>query len=460
MTRRPPPALARIALSRVAPVVVGVLLRCIVAAATLVMPARFVLDQEAASAQVGPSTVAERALDRPRLTPFTIDERAYDELARSLVAGQGMRTEHDWVVARAGTSTSYGDAAYPLLGAAVYAVSGGSFAALVLVQIALAGTLIATLGAAARRLWGERAGAGAAWIAALHPGLLLTSSLMMTEALATVVTAWTIWIGLRWRERESLGWAFAFGAALGLGLLVRSPTGVIGACFALALAFWRPAVPRPALRLLPVALAAALVVAPWAIRNARVHGDLVLGDTKAGATFWNFNHPGQSVTWDAQSIPADPLPRPIDGLSEPQASRAGRARSLAYVRDEPATFVGVSTIRAVQYWWPVPKRIASATTLFGVAGYALLTLLAWVGLAGIWSRRNAQPAALAVLAAVGAGWVIAALVAAGLRQRLSVEDFVVLAAAAGGAALLDRWLPAEPHISTMAASEPMSVSRA
>lgn len=116
-------------------------------------------------------------------------------------------------------------------------------------------------------------------IAALHPGLIAYSAVVMTEPLAALLVLGAALAALRWRGRWRA--AVLAGALLGLAVLVR-PSSLLAAPL-LALTQPRP-VWRAALSGAVATVMALLVVTPWSLRNCRTMDGCALVSTNGG---WN-----------------------------------------------------------------------------------------------------------------------------------------------------------------------------
>jgi 4-amino-4-deoxy-L-arabinose transferase-like glycosyltransferase len=99
----------------------------------------------------------------------------------------------------------------------------------------------------------------------VFPLLILFSTQVLSEPLATCLTTLSLWLALRARQRESLRYAAGAGVATGLALLVRAD------CVSLLVAMVVVLLPRRRLAALCVALAL-LVYAPWPVRNLAQFG--------------------------------------------------------------------------------------------------------------------------------------------------------------------------------------------
>lgn len=231
----------------------------------------------------------------------------YLGIAQSLVNGNGFATPGT------GVPTAFRPPLYSLLLAALIAV-GGTPWNIGIVQIVLGTATVWLTVMTGRRLglayWSLLAGL----IVAFDPLLLHHTTLVMTETLATFLAALLLWLAagrtapISARSRFQLGcvWGlcclcrptfFAFGGLVAAvefardllrrgaaGLAARTaggpqPTGTAGYLRELIAAGW------------PVALGAALVVAPWAIRNAVVIGRPIITTTHGGYTLLLAHNP-------------------------------------------------------------------------------------------------------------------------------------------------------------------------
>jgi hypothetical protein len=205
----------------------------------------------------------------------------YAPIARNLLAGNGFSID-ERPPYRPDTMEVPG---YPALLAVIYAVSGGSTQAVALVQLlmeagilALTGWLVLLLGG------GRRAAAAAVLLGWLYPGLPawcretyadIAATFLAVLLLALAVRAW-VRTGPASPARRALAGAVA-GISAGLLGLVRADTYPLAAVAwaAVAAAGWRGGGALSA-RLAPAAgflLAAAVVLAPWSVRHARLTGE-------------------------------------------------------------------------------------------------------------------------------------------------------------------------------------------
>ncbi len=118
----------------------------------------------------------------------------------------------------------------------------------------------------ARRVAGERAGWIAGALAALYPPLITADGLVMSEPLFVLTITAALLVALELRKRPTVGRSLLLGAAIGLATLTRGEGLLL-----VALLGWPAAVAGGRAgrggRLAAVTVAAAILLAPWVIRN-------------------------------------------------------------------------------------------------------------------------------------------------------------------------------------------------
>ncbi len=269
------------------------------------------------------------------------------------------------------------------------------------------------------RAGGERTGLIAASIAAFYPPLVSADGLVMSEPLFVASVAVALLVGCRLspaspgppaalgpatlgpaaqgpvvpiappattgpRPRSSLRWAVSLGGVIGLATLARSEGLLLLPLLAWPLA-WSPDAGR-ARRLIACTVAAAVVLAPWAIRNAVVFHRVTLATDSstliAGANCAD-TYSGHDIGWWSPSCLAR-------GRTSAQllAGDASAGPGLRYARDHLARLplvAAVRTLRTFDLFQPLrqgnhePRR--RWVDLVGLAFYFPVLALALVGLA-------------------------------------------------------------------------------
>jgi hypothetical protein len=266
------------------------------------------------------------------------------------------------------------------------------------------------------RLWSLRPWAsilGAALVT-IDPIQLRYSAQIMTETLASLLATWFLIALTHWGRQPSLRRALVAGVCCGLCILCRPEFLAWAAVVVLAFA-WAAIPGRRLSRLTVFAVAAALVVAPWPLRNARQFGSPIVTTTHGGITLLLANNPDfyeylrsapWGSTWDGESINivyADlrlkhqykqfalgtPMPwstRPA--IDEVAVDREAYQLAFKNIRAEPAMFAYSCLVRVGRLWAVLPHAISDhespsrrgmryAVGIFYAFELALAALGAW-----------------------------------------------------------------------------------
>jgi 4-amino-4-deoxy-L-arabinose transferase-like glycosyltransferase len=332
--------------------------------------------------------------------PLTHDEREYLALASSLQAGHGFTYPADHEV---GTSQRFGRApGYPAFLAAIGVgnVHQSTPARVKIVQAVLGALVVWMIGAIARRASGERAGLIAAGISAIYPPLVWTSAYVFSEALYMPLALGCVMLLAAARRHALLeGSARAGGATTllagllaGLAMLVRSGMLVFlpfAALWFITRRQWSLAA--------AFCVAAAVVVAPWTLRNAREHGRFMLVASDGGVTFWTGNHPLARGEGDLAANP-DLKRAEIEfrqahpGLTAEQLEPLYYRDAVNRILERPGWWTGLVFKKLFYTFVPVGPSYTLHSTkylLATVIPYSVLLPFAVAGLTRLLRRENA-----------------------------------------------------------------------
>ncbi len=246
---------------------------------------------------------------------------------------------------------------YGFVLAGAYAVLGRSGLTVAAVHTAFDLLTIVLLASIGDRLFrrpsvGVLAGLGVA----CYPYLVFQGLAVNDTSLFILELNALVWLVLRLdaRLRAARRWvtdACLAGAVLGLGTLTRPVLLLVGAGMALWLLRRHPR-HGTVLRLAVVALAAALPLAAWALRNEITLGHPVLVATNGGSNFWQGNNaetvPYLRAGYDVQWI----SPGPLAGLDsrDPEAGRWFVAAALSFLRAHPERIPGLLWTKLLTQW--------------------------------------------------------------------------------------------------------------
>jgi hypothetical protein len=215
---------------------------------------------------------------------------------------------------------------------------------------------------------------------------------------------------------------------------------------------------------------AALLIAPWIVRNWRVHGEFVFIKSTFGYAFWQGNNPASCGTdkipkasaqnalrnndgtlagidqsmWEArhETIYIDDLLlkpggyRPFLGLSEPQRSRLLGRQAWEFIRSNPAAY-GRLCWRRLRYFLLFDEtNPKAASRIYRLATVAWL-VLAGVGLLATLGRWRRLWPTYALFALVT---LFHTLVITSARFRFPIEPLGMVWAAAGLGPMVQHWI--------------------
>jgi len=374
--------------------------------------------------------------------PLTHDEREYLDLAASLQAGRGFTYSRP----TEGTAPQFGRApGYPLLLAAIGAgsVDATSTPARVKIAQALVGALTVWLIAAiAWRSAGLRAGAIAATIAAVYPPLVWMTAYVLSETVYSAIALAGAFVLQRAADparsaghghgHHALG--LGAGALIGFAILIRP-----AALFFVPLALLWLIVTRRFV--LAVAFVAATIgtVAPWTVRNLRVHDRLILVASEGGVTFWTGNHPLANGEGDLAANPD--LKRAEVAFRQAHPNLTGDELeplyyrdALTFIREQPGRWAVLVARKAFFTLIPIGPSYALHSARYriaSVASYLLILPFAAAGARRLW-RSPRRPTAIFLLAA--SAMLICLVFFPQERFRIPVIDptLIICAAALGG----------------------------
>jgi 4-amino-4-deoxy-L-arabinose transferase-like glycosyltransferase len=384
------------------------------------------------------------------------DARDYDRLACALVTGNG----YPRASARGGPGdecrrtagptrpTAFRPPGYPMFLAAVYSAARplglDRWVAARVVQATVGAAIAALIGLIAALLWGRRTGLIALGLAAVSPPLILFGGALMTEPLVITLMLGAIAAMLAYRADRRWAWLAVAAVLTGLAALTRSNAFLLVFPLAAAVLFAGAGLPRRvrAGRAAAFVGIAALVVAPWTVRNAFAFHAVVPVSTEAGSAFIGTYNDSARTRPDFPGAWMPPRYVPslrgkIDPGSgdEPAEERRELRAALRYMGRHP-TYVGnvlaVDSMRLLglggREWW----RFTASTVSLGprradLAAYAFFPVLA-LALIGAF-QPAARRAPLWFWSIPVLLWLSVVPILGETRFRMPIEPFFLLLAA-------------------------------
>ena len=373
----------------------------------------------------------------------------YDQIARSLAAGQGFARLDGRVVRGEPGGGMYTAPLYPLILAALYRI-GLTYRAALAFQAALDAAGMALLADLARRLFGLRAALLTGLLGAASMFLVFHTGWLMTETLTTfLVVAWLWLVGgdaeARWPAPVS---AAAPGLIVGLAMMCRPTTQVLA--FALVLVWgvraWMGQ--RSAAVRLGVFVATLLIVlSPWMARNYRMMGVFLPVPTAGPYNVFIGWNPRLLDVYDARTrqqyqaarralhawTEAIDTERP--GVPYWERAMAFQRDATRYIREHPGAALRLWLYKLLHYVTPGVGRFDYPWP-FVLASWLWETSLFGLALVGLRRRWAVAPAFRTVaLLAVAGSWILHSLIHVLVRYRIPFVEPVALLYA--GAALGD-----------------------
>jgi 4-amino-4-deoxy-L-arabinose transferase-like glycosyltransferase len=293
---------------------------------------------------------------------------------------------------------------YPLL-LALVALFGATGHIPFQVISALVGTATVVVCALlANRVAGPRAAVVAAALGAVYPVFLVADASLRAESLYGLCIALALLAAYRAWEAPTVWRLAQLGVIVGLATLVRSEGLLLLVLLALPIV-WIRGRPGRGWRLVLVAAACLVTLAPWLIRCWIAFDEPILISTNSGDVIAGANcadvYSGKNLgSWSFACVTE------ADGANEAEVAAELRRRGLDYARDHADRLPAVVAARALRPWGfydPAGEVVAKTfgegrsktANWLGLAACWLLLALAVVGFLAL--RRRGQP--LFILAA-------------------------------------------------------------
>jgi tetratricopeptide (TPR) repeat protein len=368
------------------------------------------------------------------------DAATYDRWAHALAAG-------DWI----GSEVFFQAPLYPYFLGIVYATLGDGPLAARGVQCVLSALGCALVASAAASLFSRGAGIAAGLLLATYAPSIFLDALIQKSVLDFFLLGVAIYLAARLAHAPSPRLAAGLGVALGLLALARENALLLVA----VLGAWLLALPGPAGRqrlLLAGVFAAAVAaaLAPVALRNLWVGGELHLTTSQFGLNLYLGNHAGatglyqpfegnRGVESERQDAIAQAERAMGRKLSPQEVSDYWAERAFAFVREEPGAWLALLLRKAVLLAGSL--ELVDAEDQYLVASYSpVLRAAGWLGHFGVlaplallgafvtWPRRRELWWLHTAIAAYTASVLLFYVVA---RYRYPLVPFLALFAGAG-----------------------------
>ena len=230
----------------------------------------------------------------------------------------------------------------------------------------------------------------AAAFTAFDPFVISNSAFLLSEALFlplmllaqwAFAELWTSTATTRWRP----AWALLTGVVSGAAVLVRPSWSLY---LPLLLAFWLLMGRGSLLGKLGgsawVVVGLVLIMAPWWVRNAGIHGKFVPTALWMGASLYDGINPHATGASDMGFL-NDPEFWPLDEEAQDQLLSA---RAIAFARENPGRVARLAVVKAGRFWSPWPNAEAFASPWVALSSCLVVLPIFGLTAVGIWRSRH------------------------------------------------------------------------
>jgi len=292
--------------------------------------------------------------------------------------------------------------------------------------------------ALARRVADDRVAGMSVALLAMWPNGIFLSGLASKELLLLFLLPATALVYLTGMEGTG-GWRaagieLAAGLLLGASILTQPTFLLMVGVFAVVEVVRGPLSWSAARRLALLVVGAALVVAPWTLRNYLASGSFLLVSANGGQTLWVANNP--EATGGFVSVADD-----RDQLDEITYDRVAFRRAIRWITDNPRRFLELAVRKQILFlgddadgaYWTLKRGLG-----IGGPGYAVakgISNLYWIGVLalGMVAIRRllgdpilTRPSTVLLMLPLLAEVVIFSVTESGGRHHVAIMGFIVI----------------------------------
>ena len=269
--------------------------------------------------------------------PVVDDAAWYDQAASRLASGQEGRA----------ASFARGPV-YVLFLASIYRVAGHDQTAARIAQAIISALTILLIYALGRAVFNETVGVIASLLAAGYPAFISYPGWLLTETLSAGLLPAFVYSLIRAWQRPRMSRWVATGLLGGLMALHRSELLLVAVLSLVAGGVWRVGVGR----LGACALAAALMVLPWAIRNYLLVGEFTTATSPgSGHVLWISTMELQGPEWDPHAPYMREYEALVAGATSPrEADRRLRHDAIRRILAHPLRYAKLCAKRIPAFW--------------------------------------------------------------------------------------------------------------
>ena len=368
----------------------------------------------------------------------------YDDLARHVVSGEG------YVYNQLGTPyrSFYGGLGYVAINTVTDWLFPDQPRAMAAVQSVYACALVAVAFLISRRFFSDREALVAAGLVAFHPALMYYDARKLHPlGFDTLMMMLAVWLLLRLRTDRRVWVAAATGAVMGLAIFQRGSMML----FCAASLMWLAWVLHPRTHAVRVAVAyligIVVVIAPWAARNYRIHGIVMLESMtmqqlwKGNASYSNgsgYLAKGRNV-YDAAP---ERLVREWQRRDETGQFLLFRDEAFAEMRSDPVRAATLMARKFVYFWTAPPNSGQTYPARFFfvyLAYYAVMVAAGFLGIAAAAKQATLKRDVVLIVMYFASLSIVHAIMFVEMRHRWGAEPLLLAFAPGGARAAWARW---------------------
>lgn len=283
----------------------------------------------------------------------------YENIANNILHGKGFIYESF-------LGTPYKSLTTPLyvfLCVGVYAVTGHSYIAILLIQSIFSLCLAMVIFQIARHMFGEKVAFLSALLTAFHPGFVYYDVFnLIPLSMDSLFITSAAWLLMGSKDRPTVLSMSCVGCMIGLGAITRGIIGTLLPFLSLYFILFTKRPVREKIGYVMILWAAAFVViAPWVMRNFIIHKELVYISSTSGENLYRGNNltaSGTSLTADGRSVrelwPKE-VTNKIATLDELGQKKFFEKEAVAFIKNNPAVFAKLYLKKMYYFWWFSPQ---------------------------------------------------------------------------------------------------------
>ena len=316
-----------------------------------------------------------------------------EQIAKNIISGRGFTNTYLHTTYR-----SHDMPMHPFICAGIYTVFGVNHAAVVIFQILVSLCVCVVVFDIGRRVANETIGLLAAFLCAIHPGLIVyATGKLHPLSLDAFFIALTLWAFIYLAESLNVKRSLLAGFIIGLCILTRStivgfiPVGILWLFKKLKTYGMKAFIINVSI----VVLTIVATISPWVIRNLYFHKTFVLTTSADMEVLWRGNNPNATgssyLSSGKRVIQKDKaLYQELISTDEMGQRNIFRREAFKFIRENPGKFVRLYFKKLYYFWWFSP----ASGTLYPLSylviykyTYGLFVVFAGIGCYGVIARR-------------------------------------------------------------------------